>query len=142
MFNCIMSETTTTTDTRNTINTETMKWVSGIISLVGLWIAISPFVYEATAASLWNNVVVGLAIFLLAGFNYYRMTNDLLASLGVGSLVVLLRLWSIVAPFLLGMVDTGLVWSTIISGVVVAAVSGYNTYANRKADTTAAGTRA
>ena len=137
-----MSETTTQRDTQSAVDTGTMKWVSGIISLVGLWIAISPFVYGAGAAALWNNVVVGLAIFLLAGFNYYRMTKGLLASVGVASLVVLLGLWSIVAPFVFGMASTALVWSTIIAGLVAAVVSGYNAYANRKAASEAAGTRA
>ncbi|MFD1642063.1 SPW repeat protein [Halohasta litorea] len=137
-----MSETATNTDTRSAIDTQTMKWVCGIISLVGLWIAVSPFVFEATAAALWNNVIVGVAIFLLAGFNYYRMTNGLLASVGVGSLVVLLGLWSIIAPFLFAMGSDELAWSTLIAGIGVAALSGYNTYANRKADTPATGTRA
>ena len=44
-----------------------MKWLSGIASLIGLWILISPFAFEATAAALWNNVLVRAAIFRVAG---------------------------------------------------------------------------
>lgn len=144
-----MSETSTDertdrrTGTADAIDTGTMKILSGIASLIGLWIVASPFVFESTTTAMWNNVIVGAAIFLLAGYNYYRMTNDLYAHAAVSSLVALLGIWALAAPFLLEMGSDALLWSTAISGIVVAALSAYNAYANQKADTRArTGTRA
>lgn len=147
-----MSETPTderttagTERTADTLDTDAMKWLSGLAALIGLWILASPFVYESTRAGEWNNIAVGAAILLLAGYNFYRMSNDLLASVGVSSLVALLGLWAFVAPFVIDMGSDGPMWSTVVSGLIVAAVSGYNAYANRKADAragTRAGTRA
>jgi len=65
------------------------KWLSGFVSLIGLWIAVSPFVYEQAASMLWNNLLVGGASFLLAGYNYYRLTTAHASSTGVMSLVAL-----------------------------------------------------
>lgn len=124
-----------------TRDSQSIKWLSGIVSLVGLWIAVSPTVYETTDAMLWNNVIVGLGIFLLAGYNYYRMANGYAPSVGVATVVAALGLWSVVAPFLLEVVSTELLWSTVVSGIVVAALAGYNAYAGRSARAPAAETR-
>lgn len=142
------TDTQTTTETQpdrdrnpnrtvDTVDTGTMKLLSGLVALIGIWIAASPFVFESTETALWNNVLVGAAIFLLAGYNYYRMSNAHLASVGVASLVALLGLWALASPFVLGMGSETLLWSTAISGLVVAALSGYNAYANQNADTRA-----
>ncbi|WP_247731473.1 SPW repeat domain-containing protein [Halovivax limisalsi] len=119
---------------RDGLNTDVMQWVSALAAIVGLWIVASPFVYEATDAAYWNNTLVGTGIFLLAGYNFYRMTRDRLASVGAASLAVLLGLWIVVSPFLIEMGSGALSNSTMIAGVVVAALSAYNAYANRRAD--------
>lgn len=144
-----MSETPTDertdrrTGTTDVIDTGTMKILSGIASLIGLWIVASPFVLESTATATWNNVIAGAAIFLLAGYNVYRMTNDWYANVAVASLVALMGLWALASPFLLEMGSDALLWSTAISGLVVAALAAYNAYANQSADTRAGtGTRA
>lgn len=120
-----------------------MKYLSGIVSLIGLWIAVSPYVYEATQTATWNNLAVGTAIFLLAGYNYYRMSKEHRMDVGVPSLVALLGLWSMVAPFLLAYGSNALLWSTIASGLGVLALSGYNAYQSKRTETTTrTGTRA
>lgn len=113
-----------------------MKYMSGLASLIGLWIAASPFVYEATETALWNNLAVGSVIFLLAGYNYYRLTKQHRIDVGAPSLVALLGLWSLVAPFLLAYGSDSLVWSTMVSGLIVAALAGYNAYRSRETETT------
>lgn len=124
-------------------DSDVLKLLSGIVALVGAWIAASPFVYGATDVALWNNVAVGGAILVLAGYNFYRMTDDQPANVGGSSLVALLGLWSVVAPFLLGFGAEGLVWSTMASGAAVAVLSGYNAYETRRTGTTTTtGTRA
>ena len=126
-----MAETTTT---RRTTAESGIKWLSGIASLFGAWIVVSPWVLETELAtgSLWNNVIIGAAIFLIAGYNYYRMSNGMSASVGGATLVALLGLWMIVAPFLVFEVEAALLWSDVISGAAVAVLSGYNAYAGRE----------
>lgn len=126
-----MAETTTSTRTSAEAGA---KWLSGIASLLGAWIAVSPWVLEpdVVAGTLWNNVIVGAAIFLIAGYNYYRMSKGLSASAGSAGLVALLGLWMIIAPFVVFEVATDLLWSDVISGIIVAAIGGYNAYAGRE----------
>lgn len=111
-----------------------LKWVSGIASLVGLWIGVSPFVYETTQVAAWNNVAAGAAIFLLAAFGYYRATQNYRPDVGSSSLVALLGLWAVVAPFLLAFESMALLWSTVASGAVVAILSGYVAYESRRSE--------
>ncbi|ELY60635.1 SPW repeat domain-containing protein [Natronolimnohabitans innermongolicus] len=148
-----MSEAMTDdTTTRGQGEPEGQKWLSGIVSVIGLWIAVSPGVYEAAASITWNNGLVGGAIFLLAGYNYYRIVTGHPTSTGVMSLVAVLALWTIAAPFAfegqfamegLEVAQAGLLWSTVVTGIVVAALAGYVAYAARTdvRTGTAAGTR-
>lgn len=153
-----MSESTTDDPTTGETPTRTQgepdgqKWLSGIVSLIGLWLAVSPFVYETAQSVLWNNLLIGGAVFLLAGYNYYRITNGHPTSTGVMSLVALLALWIVVSQFAIGgqfaigsleVADTGLTWSNVVSGLVAAALSAYVAYAAGRSVPrgTAAGTR-
>jgi hypothetical protein len=114
---------------------ELAKWVSGFASLVGLWIAVSPFLYAATATAFWNDLLVGVAIFVIAGYNYYRVTSGHVSSINSASLVALLGVWTLLAPFVLEMGSTELFWSNLVGGALVALLAGYNAYANRSVDT-------
>ncbi|WIV66531.1 SPW repeat domain-containing protein [Natrialbaceae archaeon AArc-T1-2] len=111
---------------------EGMKWLSGIASLVGLWILVSPFVYAATDAGLWNNVIIGAAIFLIAGYNYYRIVNDYPTSVGAMSLVALLALWTIAAPFTFEIGVDALLWSNVVAGLLGLIFAGYVAYTGRR----------
>lgn len=119
------------------------KWLGAVVALVGLWIAASPFVYGTAAIPRWNNLAVGGAIALLAAYNAYRMYGGYPGHLGLSSIVAVLGLWSIVAPFLLAFGERGIVWSTVASGIAVAALSAYAVYESRRAAATErAGARA
>ncbi|MFC3957074.1 SPW repeat domain-containing protein [Halovivax cerinus] len=119
---------------RNVLNTDVMQWVSALAAIVGLWLVASPFVYGGPDAAYWNNTLVGTGIFLLAGYNFYRLSKDRLASVGVASLAALLGLWALASPYLIDMGDSALASSTMIAGLIVAAVSAYSAYANNRAE--------
>ncbi|QLG50769.1 SPW repeat domain-containing protein [Natrinema halophilum] len=153
-----MSESTTNepaageSNTRRQGEPEGQKWLSGFVSLIGLWMAVSPIFYDQAASMLWNNLLIGGAIFLLAGYNYYRITTGHSTSTGVMSLVALLALWVVVSQWAIGgqigmsgleVAAMGLVWSNVISGLVAAALSAYIAYAGGRGVRTgaAAGTR-
>ncbi|WP_312910337.1 SPW repeat protein [Natronosalvus caseinilyticus] len=136
-----MSDTPTDTEptgrretTRNTINTDVMQWLSALVALIGLYVVASPFIFEATETAIWNDTLIGTAIFLLAGYNFYRLSRDRLASVGAASLTVLLGLWLLIAPSFIEMGSDQLATGTAISGALVALLSAYNAYANNKAD--------
>ncbi|ELY99089.1 hypothetical protein C482_11056 [Natrialba chahannaoensis JCM 10990] len=119
---------------RDVINTDVMQWVSALAALVGLWLVASPFLIESTEAAIWNNTLVGTAIFLLAGYNFYRLTRNRLANVSVASLTVLLGLWALVSPFAIEMGSTDLATSTMLSGLVVAILSAYSAYENNRTE--------
>lgn len=118
----------------NTLNTDVMQWLSAIAALVGLYLVASPFIFEATETAVWNDTLVGTAIFLLGGYNFYRLSKDRLASVDLALLAVLLGLWTLISPAVIEMGSTELATSTVISGLIVAALSTYSAYANSKAD--------
>ncbi|WP_265109175.1 SPW repeat domain-containing protein [Halosolutus halophilus] len=137
-----MSDTPTDTEpTRSTeadrdaLNTDTMQWVSAIVALAGLGLVAYPFVFEATEAAIWNDTMTGTAIFLLAGYNFYRLTRDHLANVAIASLTTLLGLWALVSPAVIEMGSSELAMSTAAGGLLIAALSAYSAYANNKADT-------
>ena len=127
--------TTETGRRRNTLNTDTMQWVSAIVALAGLGLVAYPFMFEATEQAIWNDTLVGTAIFLTAGYNFYRLSKDRLASVGVASLATLLGLWALVSPAIIEMGSSELAATTAAGGLIAAALSAYNAYANSKADT-------
>ncbi|EMA36800.1 SPW repeat protein [Halobiforma nitratireducens] len=110
--------------------------VSGIVAVLGLWAAASVLLYNVGEAILWNNVLVGAVVFVAAGYNYYRLSNDVPLSVGVASLVAVLGIWLIVSAALLEMIG-GMFWSTIVTGLLIAGLAGYNAYEAREARTVA-----
>ncbi|WP_049923121.1 SPW repeat protein [Halopiger djelfimassiliensis] len=150
-----MSESTTNepsagepgTERRGQGEPEGQKWLSGIVSVIGLWIAVSPFVYETAMSITWNNLLVGGAVFLLAGYNYYRIITAHPTSTAVMSLVALLALWTLVSPFAIAgriamegleVAAQGLVWSNVVSGLIAAVLAAYIAYAAGRAVRTGA----
>ncbi|WP_306057447.1 SPW repeat domain-containing protein [Natronococcus wangiae] len=119
---------------RDTLNTDTMQWVSAIVALAGLGLVAYPFMFEATEAAIWNDTMIGTAVFLLAGYNFYRLTKDRLASVAVASLATLLGLWALVSPAVIEMGSSELAMTTAGGGLIITALSAYSAYANSRAD--------
>lgn len=121
------------------MTTRGMKWLGGVVAVLGLWIAASSFVFAGMSeASYWNNIIIGVAIFLIAGYNTYRLMSEMSVGVASTALVTLLGLWMIAAPFVFGVTLTMLLWSDAIAGALVAILAGYNTYVERKAEQAAA----
>ncbi len=108
--------------------------VSLLVAVLGAWVALSVLVFRSDGAPASNGVLVGLAVALAAGYNYYRATNDIPLSPAIASLVALLGIWLIVSAALLGMTG-GLFWSTLVTGLLIAGLAGYNAYEAREART-------
>lgn len=93
-------------------STFSANWANVIL---GIWVAISPFVLAATRlpSATWDAVVVGLAVALIA------LTRTL-ENHAVGGINVLLGLWLIASPFVLGVAAASFFWSLIICGALIA----------------------
>ncbi|WP_276279306.1 SPW repeat protein [Halorussus caseinilyticus] len=120
-----MSETTTANQN------DTSGYISAATALVGGWIVISAFVYSPPAANFWNDIIVGAAIGVIAGYNAFKADDPGGINTGSASLVALLGLWMVIAPFVFETVLEAAFWSDIVSGAIVAVLAGYNAYRSR-----------
>lgn len=129
-----MSETHT--DERYDWNpAERGKGMSALIALLGLWMIVAAVWITPIAAQFWNDVVVGVLLVGLGGYNYYRRADETAGSVGVASLVALLGLWLIASPFVL---ETGATvtdatanlafWNHVVVGLIALAIGAYSAY--------------
>ncbi|MFB6189539.1 MAG: SPW repeat protein [Halapricum sp.] len=119
---------------------ETHRWIGGISALFGAWVFVSAFVFGMAGAHFWNDLIVGAAIFVLAGYSATQADASETANSWTSGLAALLGLWVIATPFVYGAASAAL-WSSVISGIVVAVLSGYNMYeASESGDISTAGT--
>ncbi|MFB6164345.1 MAG: hypothetical protein ABEJ31_04225 [Haloarculaceae archaeon] len=117
------------------------RWLSALVVLAGAWLVVQPFLVDLVALHFWNNVLVGLALIVLGGFNYYRRAADRLASTAAAGLVALLGLWMIAVPFVLDATINFVVvpgpfgfWNDIIVGLIVLGLGLYSVYEARDVD--------
>jgi hypothetical protein len=83
----------------------TADWVNVFL---GIWVAISPFaLHFERGASMWNNVVLGVAILLVAAISGWR--NGAIAGL-----LVVLGIWLFASPFVLDYSRPALFWNNVI----------------------------
>ncbi|SEW31445.1 SPW repeat domain-containing protein [Halobacterium jilantaiense] len=127
-------ESTRDTDrTRDTLDTSTMQWVSALVAIAGLGLVAYPFVFESTDAAVWNDTMLGTAVFLLAGYNFYRLSKNRLASTGAAALAALLGIAALASPTFVEMGSDDLATATMAGGLVVTVLAAYNAYANNRA---------
>ena len=96
-----------------------VKTASGLDILAGLWLIISPFAlqYSSLTIAVWNNILAGIAVALLASSRTvgdgYKNASPSWANVAIG-------LWLIISPFILGYtLESIAYWNTLISGIVV-----------------------
>ena len=87
--------------------------LSGINSVLGIWLIISPFIlgFAGNSVAEWNDIASGVAVALLA--------------LGGASWVnVFMGIWLIISPFVLGFAgEPTLLWNNVILGALVGTVA-------------------
>lgn len=114
------------------------KWASWIAALVGLWLAVSPFVLSGPIQSgtvMWSNVLGGILIAVLAGFAAYAYrTHPATRESGgpewSGWIAALAGLWLLVSPFVLtGTIAEGTpMYATLGGGIVALMLAAYAGY--------------
>jgi hypothetical protein len=91
--------------------------------VLGIWVIISPFVvqFARLPAAMWNNVIVGIVIAVLA-----IIRTSAPRQTGWSWVNVILGIWMIISPFVLGVMTTALFWNNIILGIVIALIAWGN----------------
>src|SRR5438552_15292951 len=97
--------------------------------LLGIWVIISPFVLGVhTPKGIWNNVVVGALVGILAVIRWSMHQQ------GWSWLNMILGIWLVISPFVL-FLSGAAVWDTAILVIIVAALALTNMYSNDSAET-------
>jgi hypothetical protein len=100
------------------------RWAGGINILVGIWLLISPWVlgFTATNAALWDDVVLGIAIIVVAAIRLGWAQDQTWLSW----LNLILGAWVVISPWVLGFSsDTTAMWDNVITGIVAFIVAGW-----------------
>ena len=111
-----------------------VRTASGLNILAGLWLVLAPWAlaYATVEAAMWNSVIVGLAIAIMA---IVRVGMPLQYE-GISWVNFLLGIWLILSPFLLGFgaVEAAM-WNSVIVGLIVLALAAWSAIATRNATT-------
>jgi hypothetical protein len=86
--------------------------------LCGIWLIISPFIlgyYDVTAA-IWNSIVLGVVVLILAAA---RVSNPN-GNVGLSWINLLLGIWLIISPFFMYPSFPTPIWNNVILGILVA----------------------
>lgn len=103
-----------------------IRVVSGLDVVAGLWLMLAPFIfdYSANGGSIANDMIVGAAVLLLAGYEMFGENYRLSAPSWVN---VLLGIWLIATPFVLNFASgSAAMWNDIVLGVIVGCTALFN----------------
>ena len=104
------------------------RWVTVALGVLGIWLMAAPFILGAPALDMWNDVIVGGAVSLLAGHNYASEREQGKPSQWIAGVLIVLGAWLFFVPFLIGV--SGLLrWNDVVIAVLVTAFAGYSVYA-------------
>ncbi|AEH36196.1 SPW repeat domain-containing protein [Halopiger xanaduensis] len=103
--------------------------------LLGCWLIVAAAVLAPSGIARWNDVLVGAAVAVLAGYNYVDVRDRRSPSAVGACLVAVLGGWLVVAPFVLGLGRAQpALWNDVAVGTVIASFGGYNAYVAAAAD--------
>ncbi len=105
--------------------TANVKTASGINLVAGVWLIIAPFIigYVALESALWNDILCGAIVLILAAIRVAMPLRHVWLSWV--NLVV--GLWLIIAPFVLDYAAfPAPVWNDILVGILIAGMAGWS----------------
>lgn len=100
-----------------------VKTSSGLDILAGLWLIIAPFLlgYATIAGALWNDIILGTIVVLLAASREFGQGYKIAWPSWTN---VVIGLWLIAAPFFLGYsYVVSAAWNDVILGIIIAALA-------------------
>jgi len=103
---------------------KTIKTLSWLVVLLGAWEFVASFIlgYSAKTGALWDAIILGIALVILAG--WAALSNLEGTAKPLSWINAVLGLWLIIAPFIIGYANlVGALWNDIIVGILVAVLS-------------------
>lgn len=118
---------------------KTVKATSGVNVVAGVWLIAAPFVlgFTGVADEMWNHIIVGLCVLILAAIRVGKWHSNSWMSW----VNVVLGAWLIIVPFTLNFAETTL-WNSVIVGLVVAVMGGWSAAASQSTTGSRSGSRA
>lgn len=110
------------------------KWISAVIGLLGLWMILQAVLLDLTAGQFWNDVIVGVLLVVVGGYNYYRRADERLGNIGAATLAALVGLWLVAAPFVFGAGETAgeaAFWNDVVVGLLALVLGAFSAYRGR-----------
>ena len=105
------------------------KTASELNVLAAIWLIISPFVLGfAGMSAATNAIIIGIIVGVLALVEVASPESGAWLSW----INIILGVWMLVSPFILGAVGMAVFWNSIILGIVVIIFSGWNFSASSK----------
>jgi SPW repeat len=87
--------------------------------VLAIWVIISPFVLAfPSSRAIWNNVATGVVVGILA-----IIRLSVRQQRGWSWINVLLGIWLIISPFVLGFVAGAALWNDVVLGIIIAAMA-------------------
>lgn len=114
--------------------------MAGLAAAIGAWILWSGVVLTGTGSIVSTNALVGALIALFAAYAAGWPDGGRLPGIVAPVIVVLLGLWVVAAPFVLGVDVDRMLWSNVISGVLVALLAVGNIVGGRRSTRSSAAT--
>lgn len=111
---------------------EGARWVSGVNVLAGIWLVLAPFVLQLdVAAARWNDVLIGLAVLILALVRERKP----LRSRAVSWINMVLGVWLVLAPFVLGYGDARTAaGNDVVVGIIIVVFALWSALVSRNAE--------
>ena len=105
---------------------KTIKTLSWLVVLVGAWEVLAPFVlgYTMATGALWDAIILGIGLIIFAG--WAALSNEISTIRGLNWINVILGVWLILAPFIIGYTSfAAALWNDIIVGIVAVVLAGW-----------------
>jgi hypothetical protein len=105
-----------------------VRWASGLNILAGLWLIIAPFVlaYSGLQNALWNDVIIGIGVAVLAAIR----AGGAIDQAWLSWLNLVLGAWLFVSPWVLAFTgDSAALWNNVIMGAIVFVLGGWSALA-------------
>jgi hypothetical protein len=105
---------------------KTVKTLSWLVVLLGAWEVVAPFIlgYSNAANALWDALILGIALIILAGWAALANQDSTVKTLEW--INVILGVWLIIAPFLVQYANvTAALWNDVVVGILVVVLAGW-----------------
>jgi predicted membrane-bound dolichyl-phosphate-mannose-protein mannosyltransferase len=108
------------------------RWASVGNVLAGVWLMVAPFAlnFGSNGMATWNHLIVGAVVLVLAAIRAFNPSERE----GISWVNVVLGIWMIVSPYLLGYADVNPAQTnSLITGALILILAAFSAYETNEA---------